>query len=338
MPVPGWGWQPGLVGPASNPLTKIPTFWEADVSRIRVILNPSSGRERGPEHLELLATRLRERYDTVDMSVTTGDGDAERAAALAAEDGCEALFVAGGDGTLNEAMNGLATAGALGALTVGVIPFGTGNDFASALGIPADAEEALDVLLAGRELPVDLGEVNGRVFVNVSGGGFIAEVSTAVTPQLKTIAGRLAYLIGGAQALMEFEPVQASITIDEGRSRLNHGLYAFAVCNSRLVGGGRLIAPEAVIDDGLLDICLIEAMTAMEFVGLARKVADGDHLDDPRVLYVQAASIQIDLDRDVKVNTDGEVFEGRQCRYRVLPKAARFFAGNAPFAAGAPAS
>jgi diacylglycerol kinase (ATP) len=250
---------------------------------------------------------------------------------MAAADGCEALFVAGGDGTLNEAVNGLAAARALSAIVVGIVPFGTGNDFAAALGIPLETEPALDVLLEGRELAIDLGEVNGRVFVNTSGGGFIAEVSAAVTPQLKTIAGRLAYLIGGAQVLFDFEPVGASVTITPGALNVTRPLYAFAVCNSRLIAGGRLIAPDAVIDDGLLDVCLIEAMSALEFVALARKVAGGEHVKDPRVLYYQAQSVRIELDREVHVNTDGEVFEDTRCEYRVLPRAARFLAGDAPF-------
>jgi diacylglycerol kinase (ATP) len=301
------------------------------VKRARVILNPSSGRERGPEHAELLNTRLKERFDDVTIVMTAGDGDAERAAKISVADGCEALFVAGGDGTLNEAMNGLAEAGALSDLVVGIIPFGTGNDFAAALGIPLETEPALDVLLAGRELSVDLGEVNGRVFVNTSGGGFIAEVSVAVTPQLKTIAGRLAYLIGGAQVLFDFEPVGASVTITPGPVSISRPLYAFAVCNSRLIAGGRLIAPDAMVDDGLLDVCLIEAMSALEFVALARKVGAGDHVRDPRVLYYQAQSVRVELDRAVHVNTDGEVFEDTRCEYHVLPRAARFLVGDAPF-------
>ena len=304
------------------------------MTRARVILNPSSGRERGPEYIEVMATRLREKYDAVEIAVTTGDGDAEAAAGTAVRDGCDALFVAGGDGTLNEAVNGLASAGGLERLVVGVVPLGTGNDFATALGMPAEVDAALDVLLQGRELRADLGEVNGRVFANISGGGFIADVSVAVTPGLKTIAGRLAYLIGGAQVLMEFDPVGAIVTLDPG-GRLTRRLYAFAVCNSRLIGGGRLIAPEASIDDGMLDVCLIEAMSAIEFVALARKVADGEHVSDPRVLYMKARSVRIELDREIRVNTDGEVFEGRRCDYRVLPKAARFLVGDAPFAGNA---
>ena len=201
-------------------------------------------------------------------------------------------------------------------------------------GIPTETDAAIEVLLEGREIRVDLGQVNGRVFMNTSGGGFIGEVSAAVTPQLKTIAGRLAYLIGGAQALLEFDPVSASVTIQPGAVSVTQDLYAFAVCNSRLIGGGRLIAPDALIDDGLLDVCLIESMSALEFVALARKVAPGEHVADPRVSYLQASAIDIELAREVNVNTDGEVFCVRRCEYRVLPRAARFFAGEAPFAAG----
>jgi diacylglycerol kinase (ATP) len=301
-----------------------------------LIVNPSSGRERGPESAEILGDRLRSRFGTLEVVQTTGDGDAEAAARDAASRGCDTLLVLGGDGTLNEALNGVAAAGALDRVRFGIFPLGTGNDFAAALGIPDEIDEALEVLLRERELRVDVGVVNGRCFLNTSGGGYIAEVSVAVTPQLKTIAGRLAYFIGGAQALMEYEPVRATVTADPGGLRLGLGLYAFAVCNSRLIGGGRLIAPEAIIDDGLLDVCLIEAMGAIEFVALARKVAGGDHVNDPRVRYLQASSVTIELERESRINTDGEVLSATRCEYSVRHRAATFFAGDAPFAASSP--
>ena len=302
--------------------------------RARLIVNPSSGQERAIDHAREISERLRERYSSVEIALTAGDGDAERAGRTAVEDGCTAIFVAGGDGTVNEAVNGVAAVHALHRVSFGIVPLGTGNDFAAALGVPADIEEAIQLLLRGRTLAVDLGRVNGRIFVNTSGGGFIAEVSVAVTPQLKTIAGRLAYLVGGAQALLEYDPVRATVRADPGDIRLGLGLHAYAVCNSRLIGGGRLIAPSAVIDDGLLDLCLIEEMSTLEFVALARKVAAGDHVSDPRVRYLQASSIAIDFEREMKVNTDGEVFEAARCEYSVLPRAATFVVGDAPFSAG----
>jgi diacylglycerol kinase (ATP) len=268
----------------------------------------------------------------VEVVITGRDGDAGRAGLSGARDGCETFFVAGGDGTVNEVVNGVAAAGALDRVRFGIIPLGTGNDFAAGLGIPVEVDEALRVLLQERGLRVDLGSVNGRLFLNTSGGGYIAEVSMAVTPQLKTVAGRLAYLIGGAQALWEYEPVRATVWAEPGGERLGLRLYAFAVCNSRLIAGGRLIAPYAVIDDGLLDVCLIEAMSAVEFVALARKVAGGDHVDDPRVRYLQAESVVIDLELEAWINTDGELLRARRCEYAVLPRVATFLAGDAPFA------
>ena len=300
--------------------------------RARVILNPSSGRERGEGAAAEISAALRKKYSGVEVVFTHGDGDAEEGARQALRDGCSAIFVAGGDGTLNEVVNGVAAAGGLEAVQFGVVPLGTGNDFATALGIPLETDAALEMLLEGREIRSDLGSVNGRLFLNTSGGGYVAEVSVNVTPQLKTYTGRLAYIIGGAQALFEYEPVRATVTTEPGHMRLGLGLYAFAVCNSRLIGGGRLIAPHAIIDDGLLDVCLIESMTAVEFVALGRKVADGGHVDDPRVRYVQASSIIIELDRETKINTDGEVLSATRCEYSVLPRAARFLAGEAPFA------
>jgi diacylglycerol kinase (ATP) len=301
--------------------------------RARLIVNPSSGRERATEYASAISARLRERYAGVEIAFTIGDGDAERAARQAVVDGCAAVFVAGGDGTLNEAVNGVAAANALDKVTFGIVPLGTGNDFAAALGMPLEIEEVLQVLLAGRTLAVDLGQVNGRYFLNTSGGGFIAEVSVAVTPQLKTVAGRLAYLVGGAQALLEYDPIRATVSAEPGTVRLGLGLYAFAVCNSRLIGGGRLIAPDAIIDDGLLDVCLIESMSTLEFVALARKVAGGDHVNDPRVRYLQASSVVFEADRDIRINTDGEVMEARRCEYSVLPQAATFLVGAEPFSA-----
>lgn len=305
--------------------------------RACLIVNPSSGRELAAEHADRIAAALRARYDDVQVVSTTGDGDAERAAASAAHAGCGTIFVAGGDGTVNEAVNGVAAADALEGVRFGIVPLGTGNDFAAALGVGPEVDEALEILLQERELRVDLGRVNGRVFLNTSGGGYIAEASVAVTPHLKTIAGRLAYLIGGAQALLEYEPVRATVAAEPGGLRLGLRLYAFAVCNSRLIGGGRLIAPYAVIDDGLLDVCLIEAMSAVEFVALGRKVAGGDHVDDPRVRYLQASSLVIELEPEAWINTDGEVLSARRCEYVVLPGAATFLAGDAPFARDAAA-
>ncbi|HEY9284051.1 MAG TPA: diacylglycerol kinase family protein [Pyrinomonadaceae bacterium] len=303
----------------------------------RLIVNPVSGTDSGPDYLQTINERLRASLGEMDIVMTTGPCDAADAAESAARDGqYDQLFVAGGDGTLNEAVNGVARVeGGLRRITFGVIPLGTGNDFAAALGLPEDVKESIEILLAGRTVLADVGVLNERRFVNVSAGGFIAEVSDAVNPQLKTVAGKLAYLVGGAQVLFEYEPVRASVTVEGGTgpdaSPSELELELFAVCNSRLVGGGRLIAPHAIIDDGLLDVCLVEAMPTLEFLGLLTRVGQGDHVSDERVHYFRARAVELRFDRTLKVNTDGEVLETDSCRYTVEPRAARFLAGGAPY-------
>ncbi len=302
--------------------------------RARLILNPSAGTDAAAAHADAISRRLRTRYDTLEIVLTIDAGDASRAARQAVRDGCTHLFVGGGDGTLNEAINGVALVrGALETMTFGVVPLGTGNDFATALGLPADVDEALTLLLAGSPRPIDLGSVNGRLFANISGGGFFADVSDSVTPQMKTVAGRLAYLIGGTQVLLDFSPLRASVEVDAGRAAFDTTLYAFAVCNSRTFGGGNLIAPHAIVDDGRLDVCVIDAMSTLEFVTLLRAVSRGTHVEDPRVHYFRAASVTFTFDAPVNINTDGEVLTASRCEYRVLPGATRFF--TPPTEAGA---
>jgi len=296
--------------------------------RIKLIVNPASGQETAIGHLPAINARLREAGD-VDIVLTTGEGDGVEAGRRAALEGYDRVFVAGGDGTLNEVLNGLAQVdGALGAVVLAVVPLGTGNDFATAIGVPASPEDAVDALLGGAVAPVDVGRVNDRCFLNISAGGFIADVSDAVNPQLKTVLGKLAYLIGGAQVLLDYEPVSARVA--NAATVTKASLLAFAVCNSRLIGGGRLIAPHAIVDDGWLDVCLIHAMPTLEFVALLRRVSSGDHVDDDRVTYFRTQQLELAFDRTVRINTDGQVLEADGCRYEVLPGAARVLLPRTP--------
>jgi len=302
----------------------------------RLIVNPVAGTDLAADYLPLINRRLRERVGAMDIVLTVAEGDAVTAAQQAVAAGYEQLFVAGGDGTLNEVINGIGMVrGGFEQTVVGIIPLGTGNDFATEIGIPSEIDAALDWLAEAVVVRVDLGVLGDRHFINVSGGGFIAEVSEAVDPQLKTIAGKLAYLIGGAQVLMTYEGAHATLLVEGAVGDLpateSLALHAFAVCNAPMIGGGRLIAPTAIINDGLLDICLIESMPTLEFVALLRRVSSGDHVDDRRVHYFRATGIELQFDRTIKVNTDGQVLEADHCRYRILPRAARLLAhpGNA---------
>ena len=292
--------------------------------KTRLIVNPVSGRDQASDLLPAVNERLRAALGEVEIVMTVGEGDGETIARRASEEGCRRIVVAGGDGTLNEALNGVAAAGALEDTTFGIIPLGTGNDFAAVLGLPEDAAAAADRVAAGGARRVDLGVLDERVFVNASAGGFLGEVSDAVTPGLKTVAGRMAYLIAGAGVLVDFDPPTLDASLDDELFRARR-CQLFVVCNGRTIGGGHQVAPRARLDDGLLDACLVDASAATEFVTLLRRMSNGEHLDDPRVTYRQFREGELAFDRVIKVNTDGEARQAERCRYRVMPGAARFF-------------
>jgi diacylglycerol kinase (ATP) len=293
-------------------------------ARSRLIVNPAAGADTAADQVPAIRERLEPHMGPIGVVVTGGDGDAHEAARRAVQEGVDHLFVAGGDGTLNEAVNGVASIeGGLAQITFGVIPLGTGNDFAAALALPDALDAVLDALVARRAVAVDVGELNGRCFVNVSAGG------------LKTMAGKLAYLIGGAQALLDFEPIRAQVHLPAGAGDATTAhlagtdllLHTFAVCNAPLIGGGRPIAPLARFDDGAFDVCLIRAMSSVEFVALLRHVATGAHLEDERVTYFRTPALEIAFDRSIRVNVDGQVLTTDRCQYTIRPGAARFLRG-----------
>lgn len=301
----------------------------------RLIVNPVSGTDTAPSHLPAINRVLRENFGDLDISLTVAEGDAQEIAAETARNSDYShIFIAGGDGTLNEALNGVAEIeGGLERIVFGLIPLGTGNDFASsALGLTENVEETLRVLQNKQTVAVDVGRVEidrkAHYFINVSAGGFIAEVSSSVDPQLKSFAGKLAYLIGGAQVLFNFEPVKTTTKIhfpNEIVQRI-YEIEMFAVCNSRLIGGGQIIAPEAEIDDGLFDVCIFKDVDTFQFLNLLREISAGTHLDNEETVYLRVPAIEFEFDREIKVNADGEVFSARRCSYKILPGAARFFA------------
>ena len=308
--------------------------------RARLIVNPVSGADRALELLPLVNARLGTLVRDLDITITTEGEDAVRAAARAASERCDALFVAGGDGTLNAALRGLLSAGGDVRMPIGIIPFGTGNDFAKALGLGEAPEAALDAILDARVIDVDVGTLNDRPFVNISAGGFVADVSEIVTDGLKDKTGKLAYVIGGARALLGSEPFAARVTTADNTQP--HGwtgqidLQMFAICNARLIGGGYPIAPAAMIDDGLLEVLLVRRMPTLEFIGVLQKIAGGDYEDDSRVLHFRTAACDLAFDRSIRVNTDGELVEADRCQYVVRHRAVRFFCGAEPHAVAAP--
>jgi diacylglycerol kinase (ATP) len=279
------------------------------------------------EQLRAAVERLREAGHRVEPRLTFEQGDARRLAAEAAEAGAELIVAAGGDGTLNEVVNGVhefvhAHAGADGreggGPRIGLVPLGTANDFANNVGIPLEVEPALEVALHGRPTALDVGLLNGQCFLNVSTGGFGAEATGGAPPGLKRRLGTLAYLIEGIRRFAALEPTVARFA--SGGEVLYEGPFLlFAVGNSRRTGGGTELTPHAVMEDALLDVCIVKEVSRVEFLGLLPDLRSGDHLEHPAVIYRQVCDLAVEAETELHVNADGEPRLEREYRYAISP-------------------
>jgi diacylglycerol kinase (ATP) len=287
-----------------------------------IILNPTAG---SVCDLDEVVARLRQLPNT-EVRLTGRRGSAARFASTAIRKGRDTIVAAGGDGTLNEVINGVGKN--VGKVRVGLIPLGTGNDFARTIGVPTDLEAAIDLISTGKTRPVDLVRVTSdevRYFVNVSAGGFSGLVNEKLTRKMKKTWGPLAYLRGAAAALCDLHAYRTTLAFDNSDSMMLD-VYNVVVANGRYVAGGRMIAPEASIDDGLLDVVLIRERPAPELALLAAQVAMGSHLSSDAIVFRRAAKLTVNSKPRMCFNVDGELVGSEPARFEILPGALRFIA------------
>jgi len=253
---------------------------------------------------------VRRRGHAVDLKITWEGGDGIHLAAAAADRGTDVVVACGGDGTLNEVVNGLDGR----EIPLGVVPLGTANDFARQTGIPEDADHAMDVILRRKPVRIDTASMNGRRFLNVSTGGVGAEATAETPADFKASLGPLAYAITAVRKLAGSEARRASFS-SAGFS-LDTEFLAFAVGSARVTGGGTIMTPDASVTDGLLDLCVIENMSRRDFARLAMTVKRGEHLGLPGVHYAQLPWLKVTGAEPLTVNLDGESLQAQVCDYR----------------------
>lgn len=291
--------------------------------RTCVILNPIAG---GVKDIDAIRKRLRglnpERF-----CISEGPGDAEKFASEASN--FDLIVSAGGDGTLNEVVNGIAQASCNAAL--GVLPLGTGNDFARTLGVPNSLDTAIEQIAAGKTRAIDLVRVTSdsvRYFANVSSGGFSGVVDEKLTPEMKRTWGPLAYLRSAAAAFSELRGYATRVSLDDAEA-LELDLYNVIVANGRYVAGGIPIAPEADLTDGLLDIVLIPERGPAELAILAAQILVGKHLSSDAIIFSRAKKIAISSRPGMWFNVDGELIGNEPATFELLPGALRCVVGAA---------
>lgn len=280
-----------------------------------IILNPSSGKEKAADYTEKIEEHLRDRYEEIDIRRTEKEGDAAAFATEACIALYDAIIAMGGDGTVNEAINGLAEKAHRPAL--GIIPLGTVNDFARALTIPLDPYEAISILDEQNLQPVDIGKINGDYFANVIAVGAIAEASYSVSPELKTRLGSLAYFMEGAKSFLSGEAIEVRVEHENGKWEGQTFLLLATLTNS--VGGFEALAPEASVNDGKLHAFIIKKMSVPKIASLIPSLLKGELEESEEVEYIQTSYLNVTSDKAHVVNIDGEEGEPLPFNAKVLP-------------------
>lgn len=274
--------------------------------RCRIIYNPTSGREAMKNNLvDILNILERAGYETSAYATTPEPNSAKNEAERAAKAGFNLIVAAGGDGTINEVVNGIAPLKHRPKL--GIIPAGTTNDYARALKIPReDPIGAAKVIAKGQTIKMDIGEAGKNWFVNIAAGGLLTELTYGVPSQVKSLFGYLAYLVKGAELLPRIKPIRMHLEYDGGTYDGKASMFFLALTNS--VGGFEQIVPDASLDDGKFTLIVVKTSNLIEILQLITMVLNGGkHVNDPRILYVKTSKLVAKpVDEKMMINVDGE--------------------------------
>lgn len=280
------------------------------------IWNPSSGKEQAADYKDLAKETLVEMGYEADVRETTGPGDATDFADEACEKQYDLVVAMGGDGTINEALSGLAEKSH--EPLFGLVPLGTVNDFARALGISLKPDEAIEGLKTGREKRVDIGKVGDHYFMNILAIGDIAESTYEVEPEQKTKLGAFAYFVEGVKAAASDEVTEFVIEHDHGTWQGEAKLVLVALTNS--VGGFEKLAPEALTDDGLLHLYIVENSALPAYVRMAAALVRGKFEKDPAVEAIQTTHVSIRTSEPLSCNIDGDEGSKTPFDIDILPR------------------
>ena len=288
-------------------------------TRHLLLVNPSAGGGRTAEMVPRIERAMNAAGLEYRVVLTEGLGHGCSEARAAAEAG-EVPVVVSGDGLIGQIGGALAETGS----AMGLIPGGRGNDLARVLGIPTEVEGAVEVLAAGASRQIDVGVVNGKRFLCIASCGFDSDANR-IANEARWVRGRLVYAYAALRALIGWKQATFTLTLD-GKSHQLRG-YGAAVANSRAYGGGMLVAPEAELDDGLLDVITLGEVGKFRFLTqLLPKVFDGSHVGLPEIGVHRAAEVRIEGDRPFAIYADGDHVADLPATVTVISRALRVLA------------
>ncbi len=295
--------------------------------RARLIYNPTSGHETLPNSVgDILNVLEQAGYEASAYRTTAKKKSALKEARRVAQEGFDLVVAAGGDGTINEVINGIADLETRPEMAI--IPAGTTNDYARALKIPRDdVVEAAKVVLKKQKLDVDIGQAGEHYFINIAGGGSMTELTYEVPSANKSILGYLAYLVKGAEMLPRINPIDMHIEYDEGVFDGKATMFLIGLTNS--IGGMEQIAPNSVIGDGTFSLIIVKETNLRDLVHLITLVLNGGrHVDNPKVIYTKTKEITVKANDDnrIMINLDGEYGGDAPMKFKNLHNHVRMYA------------
>ena len=284
---------------------------------LKIIYNPAAGRGRARRNVLEVEEYLRSRGARVECEPSTSPADLVRIAAESSRASYDRVVVCGGDGTLNLAVRELdLTRG-----TLALIPTGSGDDFARVMGIPRQIRAACDTVIDGRVREVDVALANGIRYLGVAGLGFDSEVADFANRNVKFLRGSAVYLYAIFRVLPRFTPRPVQIRTAEG-TRDEHIMFA-AVGNTRQYGGGIRITPGAIVDDGLLDLCIVHQTTRGQLLKTLPKAYTGAHVKSPFVEMRRGREFHFTSDQPMAVYADGEPLTKTPVSFGLAPERLR---------------
>ena len=278
------------------------------MKKARVIYNPVAGKELMKKNLaDILDVLEQAGFEASAFATTPEENSAKNEARRVAEAGYDLVVAAGGDGTINEVVNGIAPLEKRPKMAI--IPGGTTNDYARALKIPRDnVREAAKVVLKNQTIKMDIGKAADSYFINIAAGGHLTELTYEVPTELKSIFGYLAYLAKGAELLPRIKPIPMHLKYDDGVYDGNASMFFLGLTNS--VGGFEQIVPDAKLDDGKFSLIIVKTANVFEILHLVGLLINGGkHVNDRRIIYTKTSKLEVNLpdpNKRLMINLDGE--------------------------------
>lgn len=293
------------------------------MKKIKVIYNPSSGRQNVKKKIDTICNILMDNGYIVGRFATGKKDDAMNETIKSCGEPWDIIIACGGDGTINEVATGIIKGGRK--IPIAILATGTVNDFATFMKLPTSPKPFCDMIMNEKTMDVDLGRANDKFFVNVLAGGMISNVAHQVPTELKTLLGRNAYYISGLKEVPKQMVNPFHIKIESEEYSYEDEVLLFLVTNTSSIGGFKGLAPNAQVEDGLLDCIIVRKVEIVDVFSVLLNLIKGDITADPNVKHFKTRKMTIESKEDMQFDLDGEYGGMLPVDIEVIPGSFRIF-------------